>query len=93
MNNDLVTIWKEAWAGQVACMGEKRNAYRVCVGKPEGKRQLGRPKHTLSITVKRSSDDRMEERGLDSSGSEQGHAVGFCKHGNKSVNCMTFLDT
>jgi len=26
-------------------MGEKRGAYRVLVGKPEGKRPLGRPKH------------------------------------------------
>jgi hypothetical protein len=25
-------------------MGEKRNAYRVLVGKPEGKRLLGRPR-------------------------------------------------
>jgi hypothetical protein len=25
-------------------MGEKRNAYRLLVGKPEGKRPLGRPK-------------------------------------------------
>jgi hypothetical protein len=25
------------WAGHVACMGEKRNAYRLLVGKPEGK--------------------------------------------------------
>jgi hypothetical protein len=32
------------WAGQVACMGEKRNAYRLLVGKPEGKRPLGRPR-------------------------------------------------
>ena len=31
-------------AGHVACMGEERGAYRVLVGKPEGKRQLGRPK-------------------------------------------------
>jgi hypothetical protein len=30
------------WAGHVARMGEKRNAYRILVGKPEGKRQLGR---------------------------------------------------
>jgi hypothetical protein len=28
------------WAGYVARMGEKRNAYRILVGKPEGKRQL-----------------------------------------------------
>jgi hypothetical protein len=33
------------WVGHVARMGENRNAYRLLVGKPEGKRQLGRPKH------------------------------------------------
>jgi hypothetical protein len=31
------------WAGHVTCMGEGRGAYRVLVGKPEGKRPLGRP--------------------------------------------------
>jgi hypothetical protein len=30
--------------GNVARMGEKRNAYRLLVGKPEGKRPLGRPR-------------------------------------------------
>jgi hypothetical protein len=32
------------WAGHVARMGEGRNEYRVLVGKPEGKRPLGRPR-------------------------------------------------
>jgi hypothetical protein len=32
------------WAGHVARMGENRNAYRLLVGKPEGKRPLGRPR-------------------------------------------------
>jgi hypothetical protein len=32
------------WAGHVARIGEKRNAYRILVGKPEGKRLLGRPR-------------------------------------------------
>jgi len=32
------------WAGHVALMGEERGVYRVLVGKPEGKRQLGRPR-------------------------------------------------
>jgi hypothetical protein len=32
------------WAGHVARMGEKRNAYRLLVGKPDGKRPLGRPR-------------------------------------------------
>jgi len=30
------------WAGHVAHMGEKRGAYRILVGKPEGRRPLGR---------------------------------------------------
>jgi hypothetical protein len=32
------------WAGYIARMGAKRNAYRILVGKPEGKRPLGRPR-------------------------------------------------
>ena len=32
------------WAGHVARMGERRGVYRILVGKPEGKRQLGRPR-------------------------------------------------
>jgi hypothetical protein len=32
------------WVGHVARMGEKRNVYRLLVGKPEGKRPLGRPR-------------------------------------------------
>ena len=31
------------WAEHVVCMGERRGVYRVLVGKPEGKRPLGRP--------------------------------------------------
>jgi hypothetical protein len=31
------------WAGHVARIGERRNAYKLLVGKPEGKRPLGRP--------------------------------------------------
>jgi hypothetical protein len=32
------------WAEHVARMGEERNVYKVSVGKPEGKRPLGRPR-------------------------------------------------
>jgi hypothetical protein len=31
--------------GRIARMGEKRNAYRLLVGKPEGRSPLGRPRH------------------------------------------------
>jgi hypothetical protein len=33
------------WAGHVACMEEGRGVQKVLVGKPEGKRLLGRPRH------------------------------------------------
>jgi len=33
------------WAGLVACMEEERAVCRVFVGKPEGSRPLGRPRH------------------------------------------------
>jgi hypothetical protein len=32
------------WAGRVARMGEERDMYKILMGKPEGKRPLGRPK-------------------------------------------------
>jgi hypothetical protein len=40
------------WAGHVARMGEMRNAYRILVGKPEGKRLLGRPRRIWVIKNK-----------------------------------------
>jgi hypothetical protein len=33
------------WEGHVTRKGEKRNAYKILVGKPEWKITLGRPKH------------------------------------------------
>jgi hypothetical protein len=33
------------WAGNVAHMGEGRGVYKVLMGKPEGRRPLGRPRH------------------------------------------------
>jgi hypothetical protein len=32
------------WAVYVARVGQRKNAYKILVGKPEGKRQLGRPR-------------------------------------------------
>ena len=40
------------WAGHVACMGERSGVYRVLVGKPEGKRRLGRPRRTWEDNIK-----------------------------------------
>ena len=40
------------WAGYVALMGDGRGVYRVLVGKPEGKRPLGRPRHRLEDNIR-----------------------------------------
>jgi hypothetical protein len=39
------------WARHVARMAERREVYRVLVGKPDGKRPLGRPKHTWEDNI------------------------------------------
>ena len=43
------------WAGHVARMGEERGVYRVLVGKPEGRRPLGRPRRRWGIILERIS--------------------------------------
>jgi hypothetical protein len=40
------------WAENVARMGEGRGVYRVLVGRPEGKRPLGRPRHRWEYNIK-----------------------------------------
>jgi hypothetical protein len=40
------------WARHVARMGEDRDVYRVLVGKPEGKRPLGRPRRKWEDNIK-----------------------------------------
>jgi hypothetical protein len=47
-SQSIITIIKSRrmrWVGHVARMREKNNAYRLLVGKPEGNRPLGRPRH------------------------------------------------
>jgi hypothetical protein len=40
------------WAGHVARMGEGRGVYRVSMGRPEGKRPLGRPRRRWKDNIK-----------------------------------------
>ena len=46
---------KMGWAGHVARMGEEREVYRALVGKPEGRRSLGRPRRRWWIILGRIS--------------------------------------
>jgi hypothetical protein len=40
------------WAGHVARTGERRSVYRILVGKPKGKRALGRPRSRWDDSIK-----------------------------------------
>jgi hypothetical protein len=40
------------WAGHVACRGEGRGVYRILVGRPQGKRPLGRPRRRWNDNIK-----------------------------------------
>jgi hypothetical protein len=52
------------WVGHVAYMGERSHVYRGLVGKPEGKRPLGRPKHKLEVNIKKDLQE-VGYRGMD----------------------------
>jgi hypothetical protein len=78
----------------VACIGEERKVYKVLMGKPEGKRPLGRPRHRWEDGI------RMDLReigwggggGLDSTGSGQGPVADCCECGDEpSASCATEL--
>jgi len=48
-----VTKWRRmGWAWHVAHMGERRGIYSILVGKPEGKRPLGRTRHRWEDNIK-----------------------------------------
>jgi hypothetical protein len=42
------------WAGHATRVGEERKLYRVLVGKPEGKRPFGRPRHSWENGIRMS---------------------------------------
>jgi hypothetical protein len=48
----IIKLMRMRWAGHVARMGKKRTAYRLLVGKPEGKRTLGRTRHRWVDNIK-----------------------------------------
>jgi hypothetical protein len=64
------------WDGHVAHMGEGRGVYRVLVGRPEGKRPLGRPRLMWEDNIK------MNLREI-RVGSVYGLVTAFCEHCNE----------
>ena len=92
----MIKLRKMRWAGHVARMGEEREVYRVLVGKPEGKRPLGRPRRRWADNIRTNlqevgcvymdwiglAQDRDRWRTLVSRGNEP----------SGSVKCGEFLD-
>jgi hypothetical protein len=83
------------WAGHVARMGKGRGVYGVLVGKPEGKRPLGRPWRRWEDNIK--ANLRVVGcGGMDWIELAQDRDVaGTCDCGNEpsgSIKCGEFLD-
>jgi hypothetical protein len=49
---NIRVIKSKRWTGHVACMEYLRNAYKILVKKPEGKRLHRRPSHTCGVYIR-----------------------------------------
>jgi hypothetical protein len=83
-------------AGHVARIREKRNAYRILVGKPEGKRPLGRPRRrwvdNIKMDLREIGGDEMDWIDL---AQDSDQWEGPCEHGNEppgSIKCCEVLE-
>jgi hypothetical protein len=82
------------WAGHIARMGEKRGVYRVLVGKPVGKRPLGRPRRRWENNIKMNLQE-VVCGGMEWIELAQGQMTDTCACGNESsgsIKCGEFLD-
>ena len=81
----------------MARMEEGRGVHKVLVGKPEGKRPLGRPRRRCEDSIKIYLQEVGRGcGGLDGVGSGEGQVAGACEYGNElwgcSIKCGEFLD-
>jgi hypothetical protein len=81
--------------GACSAIGEERGVYRVLVGKPEGKRPLGRPRRRWEDNIKMNLQE-VGCGGMDWIGLAQDRQVaGNCECGNEpsgSIKCGEFLN-
>jgi hypothetical protein len=72
-------------------MGARRNAYRILVGKPQGKKPLGRPRRrwvsNIKMDLREIGWDSMDWIGLDSG---SGPVEGSCEHGNEPSGSIKY---
>jgi hypothetical protein len=106
-NEELYDVWSSPnivrgiksrrmrWAGHVKRMGDRRDAYRILMGRPDGKRPLGRRRHRWEPNTKISLREVGWRNGLIWSGSGQRKVVGSWQCGNEpssSIKCDEYLD-
>jgi hypothetical protein len=87
----MVESRRMRWAGHVARMGEGRGMHRVLVGKPEGKRSLGRPRRRWEDNIKMG----LQEVEGGCGNWMEGQVADTCESGNElsgSVKCGEFLE-
>ena len=77
-------------------MGRGNGTYRVLVGKSEGKRQLGRPRHSWEDNIKVYIHEvSWEDMNWIYLAQDRANGRGFCEPGNEpldSIKCREFLD-
>ena len=79
----------------MAHMGEGRGVHRVLVGKPEGKRPLGRLRRRWEDNIKVDLQEVGEGGDWMELAQDRSQVVGTCEYGDKplvSVKCGEFLD-
>jgi hypothetical protein len=97
IHNDLKwdILRRMGWAGHMTHMRDRRGAYNILVGRPEGKQPLGRPRRRWEDKIKMDLQEVGWGHGVDMSGKGEGQAVGCCECGNDllhSIKCREFLD-
>jgi hypothetical protein len=61
----IIKLRRMRWPGHVARMEEKSDAYRILVGRPEGRQPLGRPRRRWENNIKMDLQDVGRGHGLD----------------------------
>jgi hypothetical protein len=91
--NDILIRQVKSRRMRWARMGEERKVYKVLVGKPEGRRPLGRSRCRWEDDVRKDLREiGLGGCGLDSTGSGQGPVAGCCECGDEpSGSCATEL--
>ena len=82
------------WAGHVARMGKGRCVHRVLVGKPDGKRPLGRPRRRWEDNIKMDLQEVGGGGDWMELAQDKGQVAGTCEYGNElagSIKCREFL--